>query len=87
MGAGQFLGTLVSALSAEMPGLDALQKQHKDLLVIGVAVMYRKTQEVTDVIKAKSAFLSNRSRERRYCRRVRRNDRHADQLSLFSCRN
>ncbi len=39
---------------AEMPGLDALQKQHKDLLVIGVAVMYRKTQEVTDVIKEKS---------------------------------
>lgn len=39
---------------AEMPGLDALQKQHKDLLVIGVAVMYGKVQEVTDVIREKS---------------------------------
>ena len=38
----------------EMPGLDALQKQHKDVLVIGVAVLYRKTQEVTDVIRAHS---------------------------------
>ena len=38
----------------EMPGLDALQKQHQDMLVIGVAVMYRKTQEVTDVIQAQS---------------------------------
>ena len=39
---------------AEMPGLEALQKQHKDLLVIGVAVMYGKVQEVTDVVKEKS---------------------------------
>ena len=39
---------------AEMPGLDALQKQHKDLLVIGVAVMYGKVQEVTDVVREKS---------------------------------
>lgn len=38
----------------EMPGLNALQKQHQDLLIIGVAVMYRKTQEVTDVIKSQS---------------------------------
>ena len=36
----------------EMPDLDALQKQHKDLLVIGVAVMYRKNQEVTDALKS-----------------------------------
>lgn len=39
---------------AEMPGLDALQKQHKDLLVIGVAVMYGKVQEVTDAVREKS---------------------------------
>lgn len=39
---------------AEMPGLDALQKQRKDLLVIGVAVMYGKTEEVTDVIRQHS---------------------------------
>lgn len=39
---------------AEMPGLDALQKQHKDLLVIGVAVQYGKIQEVTDVIRSQS---------------------------------
>ncbi len=39
---------------AEMHGLDALQKQHKDLLVIGVAVMYGKVEEVTDVVKEKS---------------------------------
>ena len=39
---------------AEMPVLDALQKQHKDLLVIGVAVMYRKSQEVTDAIRDQS---------------------------------
>lgn len=36
----------------EMPELDALQKQHKDVLVIGVAVMYRKTQEVMDAVRA-----------------------------------
>ena len=39
---------------AEMPALDALQKQHKDLLVIGVAVMYGKVQEVTDAVREKS---------------------------------
>lgn len=39
---------------AEMPGLDALQKQRKDLLVIGVAVMYSKTEEITDVIREHS---------------------------------
>ena len=39
---------------AEMPGLDALQKQHKDLLVIGVAVMYGKIEEVSDVVKEQS---------------------------------
>jgi thiol-disulfide isomerase/thioredoxin len=39
---------------AEMPGLNALQKQHKDMLVIGVAVQYRKTQEVTDAIRSLS---------------------------------
>jgi thiol-disulfide isomerase/thioredoxin len=38
----------------EMPELDALQKQHKDVLVIGVAVMYRKTQEVTEVVKSQA---------------------------------
>jgi thiol-disulfide isomerase/thioredoxin len=38
----------------EMPDLDAIQKQHKDLQVIGVAVMYRKTQEVMDVLRAHS---------------------------------
>lgn len=36
----------------EMPSLDALQKQHKDLLVIGVAVLYRKNQEVMDAIRS-----------------------------------
>jgi thiol-disulfide isomerase/thioredoxin len=34
----------------EMPGLDALQQQHKDLQVIGVAVMYGSRKEVTDVL-------------------------------------
>lgn len=38
----------------EMPDLDAMQKKHKDLQVIGVAVMYRKIQEVTDVLRAHS---------------------------------
>ncbi|VVC83394.1 Thioredoxin [Sideroxydans sp. CL21] len=38
----------------EMPGLDTLQKQHKDLLVIGVAVMYRKNQEVMDAVRSTS---------------------------------
>ncbi len=35
----------------EMPELEALQKQHKDVLVIGVAVMYRKAQEVLDAVR------------------------------------
>jgi thiol-disulfide isomerase/thioredoxin len=38
----------------EMPELEALQKQRKDMLVIGVAVMYRKPQEVIDAVRAKS---------------------------------
>lgn len=35
----------------EMPDLDALQKQHKDLQVIGVAVMYRSKKEVMELVK------------------------------------
>jgi len=35
----------------EMPGFNALQKRRKDLQVIGVAVMYRKKQEVLDVVR------------------------------------
>lgn len=38
----------------EMPGFNALQKRHKDLQVIGVAVMYRKKQEVLDVVHEQS---------------------------------
>jgi thiol-disulfide isomerase/thioredoxin len=38
----------------EMPEFVSLQKQHKDLLVIGVAVMYRKKQEVMDIVRAQS---------------------------------
>jgi thiol-disulfide isomerase/thioredoxin len=38
----------------EMPEFSALVKKHKDVLVIGVAVMYRKKQEVLDVVKTKS---------------------------------
>ena len=38
----------------EMPDLDALQKQHRDLLVIGVAVLYRKKQDVIDAIQKTS---------------------------------
>jgi thiol-disulfide isomerase/thioredoxin len=34
----------------EMPGLVALQQQHKDLQVIGVAVMYGSRKEVTDTV-------------------------------------
>lgn len=37
----------------EMPDLAAVQKQHKNLLVIGVAIMYRKKQEVLDVVRSK----------------------------------
>lgn len=43
-----------SSCLEEMPGLEALQKRHKDLLVIGVAVMYREQQEVLDVVREKS---------------------------------
>jgi thiol-disulfide isomerase/thioredoxin len=38
----------------EMPELAALHKQHKDLQVIGVAVMYRKKQEVLDVVRTQA---------------------------------
>jgi thiol-disulfide isomerase/thioredoxin len=38
----------------EIPELNALQKQHKDIQVIGVAVMYRKNQEVTEAARAHS---------------------------------
>jgi thiol-disulfide isomerase/thioredoxin len=38
----------------EMSGFNAVQKQHPDLLIIGVAVMYKKKQEVTDAIQAQS---------------------------------
>ncbi len=38
----------------EMPGFNALQKRHKDLQVIGVAVMYRKKQEVLEVVHEQS---------------------------------
>jgi len=38
----------------EMPELNALQKQHKDILVIGVAVMYKKKQEVLDAVRTQS---------------------------------
>ena len=34
----------------EMPDLDALQQQHKDLQVIGVAVMYGSRKEVLDMV-------------------------------------
>jgi thiol-disulfide isomerase/thioredoxin len=39
---------------AELPELNALQQQHKDLLVIGVAVLYHSKKEVLDVVQAKS---------------------------------
>jgi thiol-disulfide isomerase/thioredoxin len=38
----------------EIPELNALQKQHKDMQVIGVAVMYRKNQEVTEAARTHS---------------------------------
>lgn len=38
----------------EIPELNALQKQHKDLLVIGVAILYKKKQEVLDAAQAQS---------------------------------
>lgn len=38
----------------EIPELNALQKQHKDIFVISVAVMYKKPQEVIDTARAKA---------------------------------
>ncbi len=37
----------------EMPGFSALQEKHRDLQVIGIAVMYRKKREVLDMAKEK----------------------------------
>lgn len=34
----------------EMPDLEAMQQQHKDMQVIGVAVMYESRQKVMDVV-------------------------------------
>jgi thiol-disulfide isomerase/thioredoxin len=39
---------------AELPELNTLQLRHKDLLVIGVAVMYRNKKEVLDIVKTQS---------------------------------
>jgi len=39
---------------AELPELNSLQLQHKDLLVIGVAVQFKSKQEVLDMAKSKS---------------------------------
>ncbi len=39
---------------AEMPDLVKMQERHKDLQVIGVAVMYRARQDVTNVVKNKA---------------------------------
>jgi thiol-disulfide isomerase/thioredoxin len=36
---------------AELPELNALQLQHKEVLVIGVSVQYKKKQEVTDMVR------------------------------------
>lgn len=38
----------------EMPDLDALQQRHKDLQVIGVAVMYGSRKEVMDIVNRQS---------------------------------
>ena len=38
----------------EMPELISLQKQHQDMQVIGVAVMYKTRQEVIDVVRTQS---------------------------------
>ena len=38
----------------EMPDLDALQQRHRDLQVIGVAVMYGSRKEVTDLVSKQS---------------------------------
>ena len=37
-----------------MPDLDALQQKHKDLQVIGVAVMYGSRKEVMEVVNNKA---------------------------------
>jgi thiol-disulfide isomerase/thioredoxin len=38
----------------EIPDLDALQQRHRDLQVIGVAVMYGSRKEVTDLVSKQS---------------------------------
>ncbi len=38
----------------EMPELEALQKQHQDMQVIGVAVMYKTRREVTDMMRSQA---------------------------------
>src|SRR5674476_374133 len=38
----------------EMPDLDALQQRHRDLQVIGVAVMYGSRKEVMDLVSKQS---------------------------------
>ena len=38
----------------EMPDLDAMQRQHRDLQIIGIAVMYGSRKEVMDVVGKKS---------------------------------
>ena len=39
---------------AELPDLNSLQLQHKDVLVIGVAVQFNSKKEVLDMVKSKS---------------------------------
>src|ERR1035437_5799984 len=39
---------------AELPDLNTVQLQRKDLQVIGIAVMYHNKKEVMDVVQAKS---------------------------------
>lgn len=43
-----------SSCLEEMPDLNALHKRHKNLLIIGVAVMYRKKQDVFDIVHKKA---------------------------------
>ena len=54
MGAGQFLGTVVPALPGGNAGPGQNAGASKDLQVIGVAVMYRARQDVTNVVKNKA---------------------------------